>query len=197
MDQNSTDNVRVWPATYGTKKRIIDFIEKLNSTQEATNHSLGFKFAFGLFKRLYRDIVVDGSLPITFLYVTRGLFFPLTEAKTVMDTIARGQSQLPYPVQINVCAQIIDEKRVMYERQFLTDIVQQNFSKYGVDMNKRTTAAVATDSGTIYTLKTTNDVQSIAMSIFTKFYEANYSLDQNLIIHPVVIDAYSKGKFLT
>lgn len=193
----TTDNLKVYSATFGTKKRIIDFIEKLNSTQEATNHSLGFKFAFALLKQLYHDTFVDDTrktepLPITFLYVTRGLLFPLTEAKLVMDTICQGQATLPFPVQINVCAQIIDEKRVMYEKQFLTDIVQQNYSKYGVDTpswlaNKRV-------EGDMYTLKVASDVQPIAMTIFTKFYEANYSLDQNLIIHSSIIDAYSKGK---
>lgn len=217
--------LRAYPVSTSTKKRIIDFIDKLNSTQEATNHSLGFKFAFALLKRIYQDrytakvAAANEPLPVTFVYVTRGLFFPLAEAKTVMDTICRGQSELPFPVQINVVAQIIDEKRVMYEKQFLADIVQQNYSKYGVDAltcgrptspNKSPLPTSSSSSplpsqkpnqqqpqnepGTIYFLKSASDIQAVAMSIFTKYYEANHSLDRGLIIHSPVIDVYSKGK---
>lgn len=216
------DNLRVYSATYGTKKRIIDFIESLNQTQEATNHSLGFKYSFALLKQLYgrmfnetgdnnnnnnknndvNHMMAAGNyhqqqrqpLPITFLYVTRGLLFPLTEARTVMDTIAKGQANIPFPVVINTCAVIIDEKRVMYEKQFLNDIVVQNYSKYAIDVptvlinNKQKT------EGIMYTMSGESDIQRIALEIFTEFYEKNDSIDQNLKIHAPAIDTFSKGE---
>lgn len=197
--------LRVYSATRTTKKRIIDFIENLNQTQEATNHPLGFKYAFALLKQLYEIKNVNDptlaagnmqkqtkELPITFLYVTRGLLFPLTEARTVMNTIAKGQANIPFPVVINTCAVIIDEKRIMYEKQFLNDVISQNYTKYGIDVPAWLTLKKV--EGKLYSLTDPTDANTISLQIFTEYYEKNYSIDQNLMIHSPIVDAYSKGK---
>lgn len=202
-NKNTNDTVllRVYSATRTTKKRIIDFIENLNQTQEATNHPLGFKYAFALLKQLYEKNVNDDDdggmqkqkeLPITFLYVTRGLLFPLTEARTVMNTIAKGQANIPFPVVINTCAVIIDEKRIMYEKQFLNDVISQNYTKYGIDIPSWLTHKKV--EGKLYSLTDPTDVNTISLQIFTEYYEKNYSIDQSLMIHSPIVDAYSKGK---
>lgn len=214
--------LRVYAATRTTKKRIIDFIENLNQTQEATNHPLGFKYAFALLKQLYEQknvndptsssssasVAAEGNmqkqqqqnnyrqkeLPITFLYVTRGLLFPLTEARTVMNTIAKGQTNIPFPVVINTCAVIIDEKRIMYEKQFLNDVISQNYTKYGIEVPAWLTQK--TVEGKLYSLTDPTDANTIALQIFTEYYEKNYSIYQSLMIHSPIVDAYSKGESL-
>lgn len=207
-DKTNNDSIdtlllRVYSATRTTKKRIIDFIENLNQTQEATNHPLGFKYAFALLKQLYEKTVNDvgaagmqkqqqKELPITFLYVTRGLLFPLTEARTVMNTIAKGQANIPFPVVINTCAVIIDEKRIMYEKQFLNDVISQNYTKYGIDVPTWLTHKKI--EGKLYSLTDLTDVNTISLQIFTEYYEKNYSIGQSLMIHSPIVDAYSKGK---
>lgn len=197
-NNNDTLQLRLYFATRTTKKRIIDFIENLNQTQEATNHPLGFKYAFAMLKQLYEkqknvnDAVQQKELPITFLYVTRGLLFPLTEARTVMNTIAKGQENIPFPVVINTCAVIIDEKRIMYEKQFLNDVISQNYTKYGIDVPLRLTQKKI--KGKLYSLTNPHDINAISLQIFTEYYEKSYSIDQRLMIHSPIVDAYSKGK---
>lgn len=105
-----------------------------------TNHSRGFAYAFDLLREREATVTAAdlpmasaGAVPML-VYVSRGLLSPLTEAKKVLATIADGQRQLRQPVIINACAIVWDEKRVMYEKQFLRDVAVQNYSKYGIDV---------------------------------------------------------------
>lgn len=74
------------------------------TSTENTNHSLGFQAAFNFFAAELNGTTED----VIFLYVSRGLL-SMPETKTVLETIAGGQSVLKHPVVINTCAIIIGE----------------------------------------------------------------------------------------
>ena len=63
--------------------------------------------AFDVLKELYKD--ESKKLPISFLYISRGLLSPLSEAKNVLQAISNGQQELPFPVVINTCAIVIGD----------------------------------------------------------------------------------------
>lgn len=127
----------LFPTTMDNKVKVFKFIEQLNKTKgewplqedisnpailclspfslpENTNHSLGFQAAFDFLSRSSSSSFNTSSdststfEEVIFLYVSRGLL-SLAEAKTVLETIATGQSTLPRPIVINTCAIIIGE----------------------------------------------------------------------------------------
>ena len=118
------EHLAMLPVTSQVKKSVLEFVENLNRSQAQTNHSLGFKVrinynsninklklnfffqvAFDVLKELYKD--ESKKLPISFLYISRGLLSPLSEAKNVLQAISNGQQELPFPVVINTCAIVI------------------------------------------------------------------------------------------
>ncbi|XP_046344826.2 VWFA and cache domain-containing protein 1-like [Haliotis rufescens] len=119
------------PATVETKFYFSKFVEDLEKQDTATNHTLGFETAFQLIHNTFRKgkMLSDRAL---ILYVSRGLLSSLTEARDVMDMIAIHNAQMGHKVIINTYAVIDDGKPIMYEKSFLQDIANQNFSKYDV-----------------------------------------------------------------
>lgn len=119
-------------ATSDNKAKILNYIAALQRSTEPTNHSLGFEYSFDLLKQQNLSVVK----PFEFLYITRGLLSQLSDASNVLSTIAIGQQALKFPIIINTCAVILDEKHIMYEKQFLNDIVSQNYTKYNIDVSQ-------------------------------------------------------------
>lgn len=118
-------------ATVDNKDRLVDFVDSLNKTSSAATHVTAFRYAFKAINDVY--VGVDTELPVVFLYLGRAQLSPITTAaKTVMRTIAEGQSRLPYPVVLNTCLILLDEREIPYEKQFIADVTTQNFSKYNL-----------------------------------------------------------------
>ncbi|XP_019539275.2 VWFA and cache domain-containing protein CG16868 [Aedes albopictus] len=118
-------------ATVDNKDRLVDFVDSLNKTSSAAAHVSAFRYAFKAIEDAY--VGVQTELPIVFLYLGRAQLSPITTAaKTVMRTIAEGQSRLSYPVIINTCLILLDEREIPYEKQFIADVTTQNFSKYNL-----------------------------------------------------------------
>ncbi|XP_065081043.1 VWFA and cache domain-containing protein CG16868 [Ochlerotatus camptorhynchus] len=118
-------------ATVDNKDRLVDFVDSLNKTSSAATHVSAVRYAYKAIGDAYHG--VETELPVVFLYLGRAQLSPITAAaKTVMRTIADGQSRLPFPVVINTCLILLDEREITYEKQFIADVTTQNFSKYNL-----------------------------------------------------------------
>lgn len=129
--ENTFSKTFRYNATMDRKDELLKQISFLTPSKGTTNHSLAFEYSF----KLLRKQQISRGTPLVFVYVTRGLLSRFTEAMAVLDTVAKGQASLAEPIVINTCAVILDEKRIMYEKQFLQDIAQQNYSKYNIDVS--------------------------------------------------------------
>jgi len=69
------------------------------------------------------------------VYISRGLLSALTDARVVMELIAKeinNSYENNYSFAINSYALIDDTKPVMYEMDFLREIAEMNFAKFNV-----------------------------------------------------------------
>lgn len=189
---SKTENL-MFSATLENKQIVYDFIDNLNKSAGSTNHSLGFQAAFQLFAKLYDQ--KDERIPISFLYISRGLLSPLSEAKNVLEIISQGQSSLPYPVILNTCAIIIDKRRIMYEIQFLQDITYQNYTKFNLtsewNVNDRSL------SGKLFVVNKTNReyINKLGIVMFSELFEHDEFINPNLTLHKPFYDAMGDGEF--
>ncbi|KAH3694838.1 hypothetical protein DPMN_082279 [Dreissena polymorpha] len=117
------------PMTYETKFYFTRFVENLQKQEASTNHSLGFQQAFKMIATSLQQYNKEEGMII---YVSRGLLSSLTEAKDVMSTIAYFNGRMDNRIIINTYAVIDNNKPIMYEKSFLQDIADQNYTKYKV-----------------------------------------------------------------
>ncbi|XP_055545291.1 VWFA and cache domain-containing protein CG16868 [Wyeomyia smithii] len=128
---NHCGNTPFVNATIDNKDRLVEFVDSLNKTSSAAIHVAAFRYAFKSLAEAYKE--VNTELPIVFLYLGRAQVSPITAAaRSVIRTIAEGQSRLPIPVIINSCLILLDEREISYEKQFIADFTTQNFSKYNI-----------------------------------------------------------------
>lgn len=120
-------------ATPAIKRKIYDFLDSANRTNGIANHTLGFQIAFGVLDRVYKEAKNGDLLPISFLYISEGVTDLFADARNVLAEITIGQSRLPHPVIINICAIVANNRQFPTQTQFLLDIATQNFVKYGLD----------------------------------------------------------------
>lgn len=118
-------------ATHETKYHFLRYIDGLTRSKGPTNHSLGFQ---NVFEIISNSVPANVTAPILVVYLSRGLLSSLTDAKTVLQTIAEGRDATPQDIVINTCALIDDGKPLMYEKHFLQDVAKQNFSKYNISI---------------------------------------------------------------
>lgn len=90
-------------ATHETKYHLLRYIDGLTQSKGPTNHSLGFK---NVFEIISNSVPSNATAPILVVYLSRGLLSSLTEAKTVLQTIAEGRETTAHNVIINTCALI-------------------------------------------------------------------------------------------
>lgn len=125
----------IYSTTRAHKDEILNYVNNLSLARALTNHTLGFEYAFQMLHRLQTSQLINTSeQPIEFVYVTRGLLTNLSDAMYVLRALAQGQHRLSAPVIINTCAVVLDEKRIMYEKQFLSDVATQNYTKFDIDV---------------------------------------------------------------
>lgn len=98
---------KMYSATMDNKLYLKRFINNLNGTKEMTNHSLAFHNAFTLLHDMQSNHILQHSVPIQMIYISRGLVSPLAEAKNVLEAIANGQRSLHIPVIIDTCAIVL------------------------------------------------------------------------------------------
>lgn len=208
---------RMYPATMDNKINFFKFIENLNGTKEMTNHSLAFESAFKLLSDIcyHRKTFNHGGDPIQMLYISRGLVSPLTEAKNVLESISLGQKALKYPVVINTCAVvlgicychkqtnlihnwciILDEKRVMYEKQFLKDVALQNYTKYNVDVADWLYKVPYNISGRMFVVNKQypERLSTTSTDVFGYCFQQKSHLETRLVAQlPVYVESIEKG----
>lgn len=98
----------LYKATRERKEEILSFINNLSLSKTLTNHSLGFEFAFKMLARLQNlSLISLQSQPIEFVYITRGLLNNFSDAKHVLEVVAKGQKALRHPIIINACAVVL------------------------------------------------------------------------------------------
>lgn len=92
------------------KNHLRKFIDGIERDSAATNHSLVFQYAFEWIASQFNSDALkfdEKSTPLQILYVSRGLISQTTDIRTVLETIAIGQSKLKQPIVINTCAIIL------------------------------------------------------------------------------------------
>ncbi|KFB42960.1 hypothetical protein ZHAS_00010834 [Anopheles sinensis] len=163
-------------ATMDEKERMVEFIDSLNRTKTATDHAAGFQYAFDAFAEIYR--AHDDEVPIVFLYLGRALVPPGSPIpKSVMQTIHEGQTRLPYPVIINSCLILLDEREVAQEKQFIADITTQNYARYNLSQ-------VIYPAGKMVMIsKHSFDAQRFIVALMEPFLGASRFIEEHLRAH--------------
>ncbi|GAB0089868.1 VWFA and cache domain-containing protein CG16868 [Sergentomyia squamirostris] len=178
-------NERMHPSTMDNRMRIGKFIEGLNKTKAQTNHTLGFEYAFKLLAEIEAEIAKGQFL---FLYVSRGLLSSLADATEVLEVIAAGQKKLKKPVVINTIQVILDEKRIMYETQFLWDVTVQDYKKHKIEIGE-----ISQDPGLMLSVnKYKMDEIYINVTAFFSEMFSHGKISENITLHPPFLDADTK-----
>ncbi|XP_030375435.1 VWFA and cache domain-containing protein CG16868 [Scaptodrosophila lebanonensis] len=184
----------IYSATRAHKEEIMNYMNNLSlaSGRVLTNHTLGFEYAFQLLHRLQNSRLVDSTQPIEFIYITRGLLTNLSDAMYVLRAVAQGQARLQAPVIINTCAVILDEKRIMYEKQFLSDVATQNYTKYDIDVRAWLTTGQQL-AGRFFVLNKMHPETLLRAStrVFGQLFTERF-LNDTLEVHAPVVDSESK-----
>jgi len=189
----------IYSATRGHKEEIYSYINSLSRAPALTNHSLGFEYSFELIHRLQQSGMINpAEQPVEFVYVTRGLLTNLSDAMAVLRVVADGQRRLRAPVIINTCAVVLDEKRIMYEKQFLNDVATQNYTKYEIDVSSWWPSGQQASqlAGRFFVLSKMHADTSLPQTssrIFGQLFQEKY-LSDTLEVHPPVVDTESGGE---
>lgn len=187
----------IYSATRAHKDEIISYVNNLSLARALTNHSLGFEYAFQMMHRLEKSNLINSSeQPIEFVYVTRGLLTNLSDAMYVLRVLAQGQSQMNAPIVINTCAVVLDEKRIMYEKQFLSDIATQNYTKFDIDVRAWLSSGGQEEqlAGRFLVLNKMHaeTIPQSSSRVFGQLFTERYLTD-TLEVHQPVVDAESGG----
>ncbi|SPP72929.1 VWFA and cache domain-containing protein CG16868 [Drosophila guanche] len=186
----------VYSATRAHKEEILSYVNSLSRAHALTNHTLGFEYSFQLLRRLQKSGMLNtAEQPVEFVYVTRGLLTNLSDAMAVLRVVAEGQSHLKAPVIINTCAVVLDEKRIMYEKQFLSDVATQNYTKYEINVTKwwptgRQPAQLAGRFFVLSKMHAETLLPQTSSRIFGQLFVERYLTD-TLEVHPPIVDAES------
>ncbi|XP_016957615.1 VWFA and cache domain-containing protein CG16868 [Drosophila biarmipes] len=186
----------IYSATRGHKEEIFSYINSLSRAPALTNHSLGFEYSFELLHRLQQSGMINpAEQPVEFVYVTRGLLTNLSDAMAVLRVVADGQRRLKAPVIINTCAVVLDEKRIMYEKQFLNDVATQNYTKYEIDVTNWWPSGQQASqlAGRLFVLSKMHAdtyLPQTSSKIFGQLFQERY-LSDTLEVHPPVVDVDS------
>lgn len=188
----------IYSATRAHKDEILSYVNNLSLARTLTNHSLGFEYAFQMMHRLEKSNLINSSKqPIEFVYVTRGLLTNLSDAMYVLRVLAQGQSHLKSPIVINTCAVVLDEKRIMYEKQFLSDIATQNYTKFEIDVRAWLPSGGQEEqlAGRFFVLNKMHSetIPQASSRVFGQLFTERYLTD-TLEVHQPVVDAESGGE---
>ncbi|XP_075165779.1 VWFA and cache domain-containing protein CG16868 [Haematobia irritans] len=198
LDASDTDAANgLYLTSRERKEEILNYISSLSLSRSLTNHSLGFEYAFKMLARLENASLINGQTPIQFVYITRGLLTNFSDAMHVLNVVAKGQQMLQSPIVINACGVVLDEKRIMYERQFLTDITSQNYTKYDIDVKDWYKSDYQLNGKLFFLTKMQQDtiIQS-ATAIFQKDFQDG-KIIKTWQVHPPIVDATSRDTIVS
>ncbi|XP_059616034.1 VWFA and cache domain-containing protein CG16868 [Phlebotomus argentipes] len=173
-------------ATLDNRVKLTKFLDGLNKTKAQTNHTLGFEYAFKLLVGIQQDSEIKSG-QFMFLYISRGLLSSLADATGVLEVIASGQRRLKNPVVINTIQVVLDEKRIMYETQFLWDITVQDYRKHKIE------GAESSEAGIMLTVNKyrMDEVYMNVTALFSQMFKEGH-LRENITIHQPYMDPDTK-----
>ncbi|CRK94283.1 CLUMA_CG007798, isoform A, partial [Clunio marinus] len=185
-------------ATPTIKHKIYDFLDSANRTNGIANHTLGFQIAFDVINKLYKESNASDLLPISFLYVTEGVTDLFSDARNVLAEITIGQSRLPHPVIINICAIVANNRQFPTQTQFLHDIASQNFVKYGLDTSswwhKKGDRSL---NGQMFLMnRTMEGFQRHFLLCLTELFNYKQFINNQFTLHPPFYDADFSKDFI-
>ncbi|KAJ8936685.1 hypothetical protein NQ318_012504 [Aromia moschata] len=128
-DSKESDTSNLKLANISHIRSLNNYIDSIAADSGATNHLLGIQKALEIVSN-ERALIRDETIMI--LYISRGLLSSLMEPKSVLATIAEFTDNNNISLVINTCAVIADFRPIMYEPQFLRDMAEQNYTKYGI-----------------------------------------------------------------
>jgi hypothetical protein len=186
------------PVSSRIKMKIYDFLDNANRTNGIANHTLGFKTAFEVFDKLYKESNSISMLPITFLYISEGVTALFADARNVLAEITLGQSRLIHPVVINTCAIIANSRQIPYQTQFLQDITAQNFTKYSIEVgNWMYRKGERSLIGKMLIInRTMENVNKISTTIVTELFKYKRFINNQLTLHPPFFDDEYSNDFV-
>uniref|UniRef100_A0A182QHN0 VWFA domain-containing protein n=1 Tax=Anopheles farauti TaxID=69004 RepID=A0A182QHN0_9DIPT len=163
-------------ATMDEKERLLEFIDSLNRTKQQTDHAAGFGYAFEAFSDIYRTH--SEEVPVVFLYLGRALLpAGSLAAKTILQTIHEGQTRLPYPVIINSCLILLDEREVSHEKQLIADISTQNYARYNLSL------VIYPPGKMVMISKHSFDAQRFIVALMEPFLSESRFIEEHLRVH--------------
>ncbi|XP_068145488.1 VWFA and cache domain-containing protein CG16868 [Drosophila tropicalis] len=186
----------IYRTTRGHKEEVLNYINNLNVARSGllTNHTLGFEYAFEMLQRLEKSKMINtAEQPVEFIYITRGLLTNLSDALAVLRVLAAGQAMLQAPIIINTCAVVLDEKRIMYEKQFLSDVASQNYTKYDINVSQWWPNGGQELAGRFFVLSKLQEesmIPQISSKIFAQVFRERF-LTNSLEVHPPTVDSDS------
>lgn len=185
-------------ATPAIKHKIYDFLDSANRTNGIANHTLGFQTAFGVLDRLYKEAGAGDLLPISFLYISEGVTDLFADARNVLAEITIGQSRLPHPVIINICAIVANNRQFPTQTQFLLDIASQNFIKYGLNtsswMHRKGDRSL---NGQMFLMNRTMErFQRHLLLCLTELFKYKSFINSQLTIHQPYFDSDFSNDFI-
>lgn len=156
------------------KNTLYTVINSLQRGNGATNHTLGLEKALQVINMEKHKLLNETTM---ILYVSRGLLSSLTEAKSILQMIAKYTDHFHNDFVINTCAVIDESKPIMYETHFLRDIAEQNYNKFNVSfkLNKRR------KMGLMLSINSTDSVGFTASHFYTIFNpNSSYKIDKQI-----------------
>ncbi|XP_065367009.1 VWFA and cache domain-containing protein CG16868 [Calliphora vicina] len=198
LDASSYDAANgLYPTTRERKEEILNYINSLTLSRALTNHSLGFEYSFRMISRLQNASLLNSQNPIEFVYITRGLLINFSDSRHVLNVMAKGQRSLQKPIIINACGVVLDEKRIMYEKQFLTEISSQNYTKYDIDIKDWYKPEHILTGKLFMLTKTQQDVIiQAATAIFAKDFQEPH-IQKTWQVHTPIVEANSRDSIVS
>lgn len=172
--------------TYETKLFHHVFIDHIVKEATPMNHSLAFKTAFNLIRKSKLSGVTGKPADVLIAYISRGLLSTIADAKGIISALYDEIVRTSDRVFINTYAVIDETKPVMYERSFLQDIAEQNFSKFLTDQH----LSIPPLRGKAVAVNSTHNLCAVLGDIFEPF---GWTVDNLPILSLPVKDELSKG----
>ncbi|KAG8193233.1 hypothetical protein JTE90_005580 [Oedothorax gibbosus] len=185
---NCTDNSFLY-ATSETKLELTRFFDNLTRKHNATDHVLGFRKIYEMIREIdKKSNSTNNEILVT--YISRGLLSSLVDAKQVLEIISDGNRKTKNHIVINTYALIDDDRPVMYEKDFLQDIAQQNFRKYSIYHK----ASRRSQKGVMIPINTT---KNIALTIGDIFKDFPQHMSSKPIFSLPYFDSMNKGMIVS
>nr|XP_042909818.1 VWFA and cache domain-containing protein 1 isoform X1 [Parasteatoda tepidariorum]XP_042909819.1 VWFA and cache domain-containing protein 1 isoform X2 [Parasteatoda tepidariorum] len=161
---NSCSGTTPLLATFETKLVLMRFFDSLSRKPNITDHVLAFQRIYDVIRAIDADNTsINNEILVS--YISRGLLSSLTDARKVLEIISNGNQISKSHIVINTYALIDDNRPVMYEKDFLEDVAEQNYRKYNI----RHKALQKIQRGVMVPVNTTKDISLTIGDIFKDF----------------------------